>query len=85
MAGAGNPGPPGSGRHDPSLLPGIVAEMGIGGVARFYYAPGRWEGSASNTTMVNAEAWDALPPKFKAAFECGQRADHEDAGQARRL
>ncbi|WP_151445947.1 TRAP transporter substrate-binding protein [Lacisediminimonas profundi] len=45
-------------------------KLGLNKVAKNYYAPGWWEGSASITTMVNAKAWEALPPLYKAAFEC---------------
>lgn len=27
-------------------------------VAKYYYTPGWWEGSAMNTTLVNAKAWE---------------------------
>ncbi len=46
------------------------AKLGLNKVAPYYYSPGWWEGSASITAMVNAKAWEALPPVFKAAFEC---------------
>ncbi len=45
-------------------------KLGLQRVAKNYYTPGWWEGSASITTMVNAKAWEALPPAYKAAFEC---------------
>lgn len=45
------------------------AKLGLNKVAPYYYSPGWWEGSASITSMVNAKAWDALPPLYKAAFE----------------
>ncbi len=45
-------------------------KLGLNRVAPYYYAPGWWEGSASITSMVNAKAWAALPPTYKAAFEC---------------
>ncbi len=44
-------------------------KLGLHKVAKFYYTPGWWEGSAQDTTLVNLAAWDALPPQFKAAFE----------------
>jgi TRAP-type mannitol/chloroaromatic compound transport system substrate-binding protein len=44
-------------------------KLGFSRVAKFYYSPGWWEGSASITTMVNAKAWEALSPVHKAAFE----------------
>nr|ART38548.1 G357 [uncultured bacterium] len=44
-------------------------KLGFSKVAKYYYTPGWWEGSAMITTLVNAKAWEALPPTFKAAFE----------------
>ena len=45
-------------------------KLGFAKVAKYYYTPGWWEGSAMITTLVNATAWDALPASlFKAAFE----------------
>ena len=46
------------------------AKLGLHKVAQYYYSPGWWEGSASITAMVNSKAWEALPPLYKAAFEC---------------
>ena len=36
-------------------------KLGLHKVARFYYYPGWWEGSAQITLLVNAKAWEALP------------------------
>ena len=44
-------------------------KLGLNRVAKYYYAPGWWEGSASITSMVNAKAWETLPASYKAAFE----------------
>ena len=44
-------------------------KLGFVRVAPYYYTPGWWEGSTQITSFVNAKAWDALPPLFKAAFE----------------
>jgi TRAP-type mannitol/chloroaromatic compound transport system substrate-binding protein len=44
-------------------------KLGLYKVAKYYYTPGWWEGSAQDTTLVNLAAWDALPAHFKAAFE----------------
>jgi TRAP-type mannitol/chloroaromatic compound transport system substrate-binding protein len=44
-------------------------KLGFAKVAKYYYTPGWWEGSAMITTLVNANAWEALPAQFKAAFE----------------
>jgi TRAP-type mannitol/chloroaromatic compound transport system substrate-binding protein len=45
-------------------------KLGLNKVAKFYYYPGWWEGSAQNTMLVNQKAWDALPKSFQEAFEC---------------
>ncbi len=45
-------------------------KLGLHRVAQHYYTPGWWEGSASITAMVNEKAWAALPPTYKAAFDC---------------
>lgn len=44
--------------------------LGLNKVCPYYYAPGWWEGSAAVTIMTNSAAWNALPPMYKAAFEC---------------
>ena len=44
-------------------------KLGFYKVAKFYYTPGWWEGSAQITSLVNKSAWDALPKEFRAAFE----------------
>jgi TRAP-type mannitol/chloroaromatic compound transport system substrate-binding protein len=45
------------------------AKFGFVKVARYYYTPGWWEGSAQITSFVNLNAWNALPAHFKAAFQ----------------
>ena len=45
--------PSGSGPHDDEKL-------GFYKVAKFYYTPGWWEGSAQITSLVNKSAWDGL-------------------------
>jgi len=35
-------------------------KLGLQKVAKYYYAPGWWEGSAQITLLVNSKAWDAL-------------------------
>jgi len=37
-------------------------------VAKYYYYPGWWEGSATLTLFINTKAWDALPADYKAAL-----------------
>ncbi|HUG76380.1 MAG TPA: TRAP transporter substrate-binding protein [Burkholderiales bacterium] len=45
-------------------------KLGFHKVAKFYYTPGWWEGSAQVTLLVNQKAWDALPAPYKSAVEC---------------
>ena len=51
-------------------------KLGFAKVAKYYYTPGWWEGSAMITTLVNAKAWEALSPSFKAAFETAANEQH---------
>lgn len=44
-------------------------KLGLNQVAPYYYSPGWFEGSASLTTMVNKDAWEALPKQYQQAFE----------------
>jgi TRAP-type mannitol/chloroaromatic compound transport system substrate-binding protein len=44
-------------------------KQGFGKVARFYYFPGWWEGSAQVTNLVNEKTWKELPKPFQVAFE----------------
>ncbi len=44
-------------------------KLGFYKVAKFYYTPGWWEGSAQITSLVNKGAWEALPKAFKVAWE----------------
>lgn len=44
-------------------------KLGLNQVAPYYYSPGWFEGSASLTSMVNKDAWEALPDLYKEAFE----------------
>ncbi|MBM3571658.1 MAG: ABC transporter substrate-binding protein [Alphaproteobacteria bacterium] len=44
-------------------------KLGLHKVAKFYYFPGWWEGSAQVTTLVNATAWERLPQAFKDAYD----------------
>ncbi|WP_431282853.1 TRAP transporter substrate-binding protein [Humitalea sp. 24SJ18S-53] len=44
-------------------------KLGFHRIARYYYYPGWWEGSAQITALCSAPAWAALPDAFKAAFE----------------
>jgi TRAP-type mannitol/chloroaromatic compound transport system substrate-binding protein len=44
-------------------------KLGFVRVAKYYYTPGWWEGSAQITALVNIAAWESLPASFKGAFE----------------
>lgn len=43
--------------------------LGLHKVAKYYYFPGWWEGSATLTMFINPKAWAALPPAYKAALQ----------------
>jgi TRAP-type mannitol/chloroaromatic compound transport system substrate-binding protein len=44
-------------------------KLGLHKVAKYYYTPGWWEGSAMVTLIINQKAWDALPPAYQQAVE----------------
>lgn len=44
-------------------------KLGLNKVARFYYSPGWWEGSAQMTALINIKAWESLPKIYQSAFE----------------
>jgi len=44
-------------------------KLGLHKVAKFYYYPGWWEGSAQITILLNLAKWNELPPAYKEAFE----------------
>jgi TRAP-type mannitol/chloroaromatic compound transport system substrate-binding protein len=48
-------------------------KLGLNKVAKFYYYPGWWEGSAQNTMLVNLKAWEALPKAFQEVLVCAAR------------
>lgn len=48
-------------------------KLGLYKVAKFYYTPGWWEGSAQITSLVNKGAWDGLPAAYRLAFETAAR------------
>ena len=51
-------------------------KLGLAKVAKYYYTPGWWEGSAMLSSLVNASAWAELPAQFKAAFEAAANEQH---------
>jgi TRAP-type mannitol/chloroaromatic compound transport system substrate-binding protein len=44
-------------------------KLGLQKVARFYYYPGWWEGSAQLSIYVNAKQWASLPKPYQDALE----------------
>jgi TRAP-type mannitol/chloroaromatic compound transport system substrate-binding protein len=44
-------------------------KLGFYKVAKFYYYPGWWEGSAQLSAYVNTEKWNSLPADYKSIFE----------------
>ena len=44
-------------------------KLGLHKVAKYYYFPGWWEGSAQVTLIVNLKQWEALPDLYKAVLE----------------
>ncbi len=44
-------------------------KLGLHKVAKFYYYPGWWEGSAMITLLVNAQRYEALPQLYKDALD----------------
>ena len=44
-------------------------KLGLHKVAKFYYYPGWWEGSAMITLIINAQRYDALPQLYKDALD----------------
>jgi TRAP-type mannitol/chloroaromatic compound transport system substrate-binding protein len=44
-------------------------KLGFQKVAKFYYYPGWWEGSAQLSLYVNAKQWSALPKTYQEALE----------------
>jgi len=44
-------------------------KLGLNKVAKYYYYPGWWEGSAQLSVYVNGKQWQSLPKSYQAAFE----------------
>ena len=51
-------------------------KLGLSRVARYYYYPGWWEGSAQLSLYCNAKAWRALPPDLKGMVELAAQSVH---------
>jgi TRAP-type mannitol/chloroaromatic compound transport system substrate-binding protein len=41
-------------------------KLGLSKVAKYYYYPGWWEGSAMLHLLINLEKWESLPKSYKA-------------------
>jgi TRAP-type mannitol/chloroaromatic compound transport system substrate-binding protein len=44
-------------------------KLGLHKVAKYYYYPGWWEGSATLMLYINQKSWDALPKDYQTAYE----------------
>ena len=44
-------------------------KLGLHKVAKYYYFPGWWEGSATLSLFINKKAWAALPAQYQAALK----------------
>ncbi len=44
-------------------------KLGFYKVAKYYYYPGWWEGSAQLSMYVNSKHWESLPKSYQAIFE----------------
>ncbi|MEI6721911.1 MAG: TRAP transporter substrate-binding protein [Betaproteobacteria bacterium] len=44
-------------------------KLGFAKVAKYYYYPGFWEGTAQLVFLVNQKKWDELPAEYKAIIE----------------
>jgi TRAP-type mannitol/chloroaromatic compound transport system substrate-binding protein len=44
-------------------------KLGLHKVAKYYYYPGWWEGSAQITLLVNLKQWEALPQHYQEVLE----------------
>jgi TRAP-type mannitol/chloroaromatic compound transport system substrate-binding protein len=69
-------------------------KLGLGKVAKFYYAPAFWEGRAQLSLYINSKQWDSLPAEYKIILEmactealtwCTARYDAMNAAALKRL
>jgi TRAP-type mannitol/chloroaromatic compound transport system substrate-binding protein len=52
-------------------------KLGLSKVAKYYYAPGWWEGGAMLHLVVNLEKWNALPKNYQAIlFQAAEAANN---------
>ncbi len=54
-------------------------KLGFQRVARFYYHPGFWEGSAAAGWLVNLRAWEALPAEYREVFMAAMHESNQTA------
>jgi TRAP-type mannitol/chloroaromatic compound transport system substrate-binding protein len=45
-------------------------KLGLHKVAKYYYTPGWWEGSAQVTALVNLKSWEGLSQAHRDAVDC---------------
>ncbi|HWP25282.1 MAG TPA: TRAP transporter substrate-binding protein [Xanthobacteraceae bacterium] len=45
-------------------------KLGLHKVAKYYYTPGWWEGSAQVSLLINQTAYQELPASYRAALDC---------------
>ncbi|MGO4706992.1 TRAP transporter substrate-binding protein [Microvirga sp. 2MCAF38] len=69
-------------------------KLGFVKVAKYYYYPGFWEGSAQPSLYINLDKWNSLPPAYQAILEaacaeanaqCVMKYDAQNAEAIRRL
>lgn len=66
-------------------------KLGFHKVAKYYYYPGWWEGSAQLSILVNVRQWQALPAAYREALEVAcaeanvQMTAHYDANNTAAL
>jgi TRAP-type mannitol/chloroaromatic compound transport system substrate-binding protein len=69
-------------------------KLGFYKVAKYYYYPGWWEGTAQLCLFINLQQWESLPAPYKAALQsaCAEstawtlaKYDAENAAALRRL
>jgi TRAP-type mannitol/chloroaromatic compound transport system substrate-binding protein len=69
-------------------------QLGFHRVAKYYYYPACWEGTGMGAVIFNRQAWEALPPMYRAVAEAAAnemsimslaRYDASNASALRRL
>jgi TRAP-type mannitol/chloroaromatic compound transport system substrate-binding protein len=52
-------------------------KLGFNKVAKYYYYPGWWEGSAMIHNFINLDKWNALPPSYKSIVKSASALANE--------